>query len=106
MNDLTNHVYSHVYSHVCNHVCTSVYKPSYIRRANTRTSEWSTSLVLGGGLEACNGVVFVVDRVLLPVDLDGKLNRRRGIASFPFMHEVIRVSTVETTFFLFLRFIR
>ena len=27
--------------------------------------------VLGGGLDACNGRVFVVDRVLLPVDVDG-----------------------------------
>lgn len=39
--------------------------------------------VLGGGLEACNGVVFVVDRVLLPVDLDGEMNLRRG-ARTPF----------------------
>lgn len=39
--------------------------------------------VLGGGLEACNGVVFVVDRVLLPVDLDGELNRRRGGRELP-----------------------
>jgi hypothetical protein len=27
--------------------------------------------VLGGGVDACNGRVFVVDRVLLPVDVDG-----------------------------------
>lgn len=33
--------------------------------------------VMGGGLEACNGVVFVVDRVLLPLDLDGELTPRQ-----------------------------
>ena len=32
--------------------------------------------VLGGGTEACNGVVFVIDRVLLPEDLDGDLDER------------------------------
>ena len=30
--------------------------------------------ILEGGIEACNGVLFVVDRVLLPVDLDGEMN--------------------------------
>jgi hypothetical protein len=30
--------------------------------------------VVGGGQSACNGVVFVVDRVLLPADADGKLD--------------------------------
>ena len=27
--------------------------------------------VIGGGVDACNGRIFVVDRVLLPVDVDG-----------------------------------
>ena len=30
--------------------------------------------VVGGGQLACNGVVFVVDHVLLPADADGKLD--------------------------------
>jgi hypothetical protein len=29
--------------------------------------------VRGGELQACNGVVYVMDRVLLPVDADGEL---------------------------------
>lgn len=34
--------------------------------------------VLGGRSEACNGVVFVVDHVLLPVDLDGQMDERQA----------------------------
>ena len=56
---------------------------SSLNKSSEHTLEWTTALVFGGGSEACNGVVFIVDRVLLPVDLDGKLNRRRGDYHLP-----------------------
>ena len=33
--------------------------------------------VVGGAIDACNGAVFVVDRVLLPMDADGVLDERQ-----------------------------